>query len=77
MLVTQSKFGIALTVISLWNLAIIYHGLSEKSAFVSGCHTRFAQLELIAARTTRNEATLDAREKAIEAAEAHLDSIKQ
>jgi hypothetical protein len=77
MFFTQPKFRIALTAISLLNVAMIYHGLSEKSAFVSGCRGRLAQLELIAAQNTRNEAALDAREKALDAAEAHLNSIKQ
>lgn len=71
------KLKIATTAISLLIVANLYYGLSGKFAFVSGCRARLAQLELVEAQITRNEAALDAREKFLDAAEAQLKKIKQ
>jgi len=77
MFITQPNFRIAMTMISLVMAAFLYYGLSQKSAFVSGCRARLAQLELIATQGIKQEAELDAWEKRLDATEAHLNSIKQ
>jgi hypothetical protein len=77
MSIDQTKLRIAAPILSLLALVSLSYGLHSKFGYVSACRARLANLELIAARNTRNEAALDAREKALDATETHLDSIKQ
>ena len=77
MLITQPNFRIAMTAVSLVMVAFLYYLLTAKFAYISGCRARLAQLELIATRSIKNEADLDVREKALDAAEARLNGSKQ
>jgi hypothetical protein len=77
MSIDQTKLRIASTILSLLAFAFLCYALQSKFAYVSGCRARMAQLELMAEQNTKNEAALDIKEKALDAAEAHLDSIKQ
>jgi hypothetical protein len=71
------RFRIVMTAISFVAVVVLYYQLSAKLAFVSGCHARVAQLELIASQIATNEADVKAREKALDAAEAQLNDVKQ
>ena len=77
MLIDQLNFKSVMLAISAIAVAFLYYALDHKLTYVAGCKARLTQLELIAETTAKNEAALDVREKAVAAAEAHLDSIKQ
>ena len=72
MFANQRKVRIFVTGIMLVLVVILGFQLHAKLDYVAGCHDRFAQLERIEAQTTTNEAAIDIREKALEAAEARL-----
>lgn len=77
MLITKPSFRIAMNAISLIAVVFLYYyALPAKSAAVSGCRARLAQLELISAQAARQEADLDAKEKTLDAAEAQLNNTR-
>jgi hypothetical protein len=78
MFINQPRFRIAMTIVTFAGVVFLYcYELPAKFNYVSGCRARLAQLERIAAQVTRQEADLDAKEKALGAAEAQLNNIKQ
>jgi hypothetical protein len=77
MFIDQTRLRIAAPILSFLALVSLSYGLHSKFGYVSACRARVANLELVAAKNTRNEAALDAMEKALDATEAHLNSIKQ
>jgi hypothetical protein len=71
------RLGLAMSAISVVMVAFLYYQLPHKFASVSACRARLAQLERIAAQNSSNEAALDEKEKALDAAEAQLNNVKQ